>query len=260
MSVAILGAGAIAGYVQEALARQGHPVSAYLVRPARLGLPGRVARVCDLPVGTSLLVDCAGHDGLRAHGGEALAAGLDVLTLSIGALAEEDLARHLAEAAAAGGARLWLASGAIGGLDALRAARAGGLEAVTYRGIKPPLGWRGSAAEDVMDLDAPGPDPVTHFSGSAREAALRYPRNANVAAAVALSGLGLDATRVALVADPSAQGNRHEITARGAFGEMRFEITGAPLPGNPRSSALAAMSLVAALDDPEKRICWSGQG
>lgn len=244
MQLGIIGLGAIGSYVAEALGAAGLPVRAAIVRrPADTHLP-QVHNVAGLPEGITHLVDCAGHSGLAAHGPDALAAGIDVVSLSLGALADATLERRLAAAADHGGGRLILASGAIGGLDALRAARIGGLERVRYVGRKPPLGWAGSPAEDSLDL-ATLSVAKTHFEGSAREAALRYPKNANVAAAVALSGLGLDETHVSLIADPAAAGNTHRIEAEGAFGSLTFEITGNALPGNPRSSALAAMSAVA---------------
>ncbi|MGB3408373.1 MAG: aspartate dehydrogenase, partial [Jannaschia sp.] len=142
MTIAILGQGAIAGYVLQRIDMGS--VSAILTRPdkvAPLARPPRVACVGDLPQGTSLLLDCAGHRGLAEHGAAALRAGIDVLTLSIGALADKALSRALEEAARTGGARLRLASGAIGGLDTLRAARVGGLSEVIYRGRKPAAGW-----------------------------------------------------------------------------------------------------------------------
>jgi len=83
---------------------------------------------------------------------------------------------------------------------------------------------------------------------------LRYPKNANVAAAVALAGLGFDATRVTLIADAAATGNTHEILARGDFGQFEFRITGDALPDNPRTSALAAMSTLSAILDREAAI------
>lgn len=159
-------------------------------------------------------------------------------------MADQALFDALDIAAKAGGARLHLASGAIGALDCLSSARIGALESVTYIGRKPPMGWAGSPAEAVVDLAAMGDAPVTHFEGTARVAARQYPKNANVAAAVALAGIGFDATKVALIADPTVTQNIHEVEATGDFGRFTFRIEGNSLPDNPRSSALAAMSAV----------------
>ena len=168
--------------------------------------------------------------------------------MSLGALADPQLHDDLAAAALRGGARLHLASGAIGALDALQAARVGRLETVTYVGRKPPRGWKGSPAEERLDLDALIRGQQVHFTGTAREAALRYPKNANVAAAVALAGCGFDATEVQLIADAEASENIHEIEAVGEFGRLHFRISGNALPDNPRSSALAAMSVVSKVE------------
>ncbi|WP_102110279.1 aspartate dehydrogenase, partial [Oceaniglobus roseus] len=190
-----------------------------------------------------LALECAGHGALTEHGPALLAAGIDLIAVSSGAMADPEVSRRLL-AAQDGGGRLSFASGAIGALDALAAAREGGLEEVTYRGSKPPAGWRGSPAEAVLDLDRLAA-PAVHFTGTAREAARRYPQNANVAASVAMAGLGFDATRVELVADPALARNVHALTFRGAFGSAGFEIAGESLPGAPKSSALTAMSLIA---------------
>lgn len=261
LSLALIGHGAIAAEVLRHL--QNEPevqLACGVCRPGReeaaRAVFGDVPVISDLaalPEGLALAVDCAGHPGLRAHGVALLSRGIDVLTVSNGALADAGFAVALNDAARAGNARLQLLSGAIGAIDVLAAASVGGLERVVYTGIKPPAGWKGSAAEDVLDLDALDTAAV-HFEGTAREAALRYPKNANVAATVALAGIGMDATRVRLIADPTRTANRHEIDAVGAFGLFEFAIEGNPLPGNPASSALTAMSAVRAVRERVARV------
>ena len=160
----------------------------------------------------TLVVECAGHEALAEHGVAVLKHGVDLIVASVGALAKPELEHALREAAAAGRSHICIPSGAIGGLDALAAARVGGLDSVRYVGRKPIQAWRGTAAERVVDLDTLDKAAVI-FEGSAREAALTYPQNANVTAATALAGVGFDATRVTLFADPQARGNEHEIEA-----------------------------------------------
>ncbi len=256
MKVAIIGAGAIGTYVRTKLADKGVTEVAQIVRAGKedsKATPPKLSDLSGLPVTPDLIIDCGGHSALATFGPQALAMGIDVLTVSLGALADEALEARLKEAAAKGGARLHLASGAIGGLDALRSAAGGTLSTVTYKGRKPPKGWYGSPAENQTDLDKLK-EPLVHFQGTARAAALAYPKNANVAAAVALSGVGWEATEVQLIADPTVTENIHEITATGDFGYLQFQIAGQGLPDNPKSSALAAMSVVAAVTEMKKLV------
>lgn len=255
VKVLLIGYGTIAGYVAARVAeRDDVAITHVLARPGRedvartaIGANARVVTdVAEITDPIDVALECAGHEGLRRHGPAVLGRGIDLVVASVGALTDDGLAEDLERAARDGDAQIEILSGAVGALDAIASARVGGLDSVTYRGRKPPAGWKGSSAEGRCDLDNLD-GPFVHFEGTAREAARAYPKNANVAAAVALAGVGLDATAVELVADPAAPGNEHIIEAAGAFGRLRFSVVGNPLPGNPRSSSLTAMSAVRAL-------------
>ena len=261
-TIAIIGCGAIAEAVAGFLADHDDvELRVVIVRPggnrrARdvFGAGVETASSFDeLSSQVDLAVDCAGHEALRQHGAAALSRGINLITVSSGALADAGLYDRLVAAAHLGETQLRVVSGAIGALDALSAGSVGTLTKVTYRGRKPPQGWRGSPAEAKLDLDALS-EPVVHFSGSARVAALEYPKNANVAASVALAGIGFDETQVELIADPGLARNVHEITAAGDFGRLEFRIEGDSLPDNPRSSAITAMSVVREILKPASPI------
>ena len=250
MKIGLIGNGAIAGFARKEIEKRGHTIAVILLRPERVAQNPdlHVGSVRDFPHDLDLTIDCAGHTALASHGPDILKRGVDLVTVSLGALADPVVYSALMSAAQQGGSRLHLASGAIGALDCLQAARIGALNSVTYVGRKPPQGWKGSPAQDHLDLDAMRHGAEVHFKGSAREAALAYPKNANVAAAVALAGIGFDETRVQLIADADVSANIHEIEATGDFGSLRFQITGRALADNPRSSALAAMSVVSKIE------------
>ena len=250
MAVTLIGFGAIGRSLAErAVALGGLGVTSVVVRSARvanvqaqldqLGLKARAVDV--VPTNSNLALECAGHQALHAHVLPALSRGIECAVLSVGALSESGLPEKLEAAARSGNTRLTLLSGAIGGIDALAAARLAGLSEVIYTGRKPPQGWKGSPAEAVVNLDALTiATPI--FEGSARDAARLYPKNANVAATLSLAGVGLDATRVRLIADPAVTENIHEVEARGGFGEMRLTMRGKPLADNPKTSTLTVLS------------------
>lgn len=198
--------------------------------------------------GAQLVVEVAGRDSVAEWGHAALQAGQDFAVSSTSAFADAALLQRMTALARSTGARIIIPPGALGGIDALAAGARMGLTSVEHRIIKPPAAWAGTEAEAACDLDALDA-PVAFFSGSADAAAARFARNANVALITALAGLGPAQTRVTLIADPTATGNRHEIDADGAFGEMRLQLANKALPDNPKSSALTALSLVRLIEN-----------
>ena len=193
----------------------------------------------------SLVVECAGHQAVRDNGVAILAAGIDLMIVSTGALAEPDVLDTLNEAATKSGSRISIPAGAVAGLDGLTALKVAGLTRVRYTSTKPPQAWRGTIAEKSFDLTKIS-EPTILFEGAAREAALKFPKNANIAATVALAGLGLDQTVIRLVADPAATGNSATLEAQSHIGSLTATMIAHP-SDNPKTSATTAYSLVHAI-------------
>ncbi|WON77917.1 aspartate dehydrogenase [Serratia sp. UGAL515B_01] len=190
-----------------------------------------------------LVLECASQQAIAEFGEAVLKRGWRLAVISTGALADAELQLRLQQACTGYHGELIVLSGAVAGMDGLASAREGGLESVTYQSSKSPASWRGSLAEKLIDLDTVSEAKV-FFEGSAREAARMFPANANVAATIALYGLGMDATRVRLQVDPHTQRNTHRLQVYGQFGEFQFELCGNPLASNPKTSTLAALSAV----------------
>jgi aspartate dehydrogenase len=256
--IALIGYGAIADEVIRCLDDREELAAlvGLMVRPERLRQfeqksAGRFAIVdalsALLELQPDIIVEAAGHGAVSSFGADVLRHGVDLLVASVGALADRALAADLV-AAAPPGTELWIASGAVAGIDGLLAARTAGLRSVTYTSWKEPKAWNGTPAEHILGETA-GSQRVIFFRGSAREAAMQFPKNANVAATVALASLGLDRTRVHLGSDPHVSGPLGVIEAEGDFGRFSFEILALASPTNPKTSALTGHSLVAAVRD-----------
>lgn len=257
--ILLIGMGAIGRHVASALRPEGTRLRlSVLVRPRYAdelrGFARELAplalevadRLDQVPQTAELAVECAGHGAVAEYGEACLARGMDFLVTSVGALTDAALRARLERAAGAHGGKLMISAGAIAGIDALAAARHGGLSRVRYTSRKPPRAWRGTHAETLVDLDSID-RPVEFYRGNAGEAARLFPQNANVAATIALAGAGFDATECALNADPTVQGNVHLLEAEGGFGRLRIELQGRPLPENPKTSTLAALAVLRAI-------------
>ena len=259
-NVALIGFGAIGRSLARRLAATDGPkVSDVLVRPGRAA---ELKATADWPESESvtfhenarslcraapdLVVECAGQQAVREHVQAPLEAGIDVLVASSGALGETELLSCLTRAARQSGATLNVCAGAVGGIDALSAARLAGLDSVTYTSRKPPAAFHGTPADRDGALDRLA-EPRLLFFGPADEAARAYHKNANVAMTVALAGLGAARTTVRIYADPGVSANMHEITAEGQFGRLALRLENAISPDNPKTSLLTILSLERAI-------------
>lgn len=199
-----------------------------------------------------LVVECAGQRAFAALVPGVLKAGYEVVAASAGALADEAMYAAVNAAARVGGGRLYIPAGALAGVDALAGAKQVGLSTVRYVRTAKPATWvrAGALSEDAARALT---EPTTVFEGNAREAVQRFPHNANVAATLALAGIGFERTRVQLVADPAATGNTHAIEAEGAFGTLRTSMGTEVIPGT-STSRIVAGSLAHAVLSRTSRI------
>jgi len=171
--------------------------------------------------------------------------GKDCLVMSVGGLMAHP---ELLERAKASNVCIRVPSGALCGLDGIRAAMEGGLHSVTLTTRKPPKGLAGAPYLEAQGLDLEAlTEPKVVFRGNALEAVKAFPANVNVAAALSLAGIGPEETQVVVVADPRATENSHEISAEGAFGRLQAKTVNLPSPRNAKSSYLASLSAVAEL-------------
>lgn len=168
-----------------------------------------------------------------------------LLIISVGAFADEKFHQDLDMLAKETNHKVYLPSGAIGGLDILQAARTlDGLETVQLTTRKPAI----ALSDEMIKKE------TTLFKGTAQEAIKKYPKNANIAIVIALAGIGLEKTTVQMIADPAVQTNEHHVEAKGTFGNMSLTVNNYPSPHNPKTSYLTALSVLATLQALEQTI------
>lgn len=259
MRLGLLGAGGIASAVAAAVLDRRLPgieVAAVAGRSAasasaaalgaRLGVPAVAPE--DLPsTGCDWVLEAAGGAAARAHLPALWASGVATVVMSLGALLDPRLEAAWREAQERG-VRVVLPSGAIAGLDGVRAmAAVGDLRRASLTSTKAPAGLRGAPYLLHHAIDLPDDRAVTVFEGTARAAAVGFPANVNVAVALALAGLGPDATTVVVRSDPAVRRSLHRIEAEGDAVKLVVEVASSPSPDNPRTSVLAGASAVATL-------------
>ncbi|MTD31957.1 aspartate dehydrogenase [Planomicrobium sp. YIM 101495] len=255
MNIGIIGTGNIATYLLEqvnenrladgkVIAIFGRNIEAGSELSERFGADfyTELRRFLELPL--DLLVEASTVEAAGVYARDIVASGKDLVVSSIGVFKDLPLLDELTALATSKGSHIYLPSGAIGGLDLLQsAASAGGLEQVRISTRKSPssLGIKADAVE-------------TLFEGSARAAVEKFPKNINVALVLALAGIGAEKTEVRIIADPEITRNTHTIEAEGVFGRMQLQVENNPMPSNPKTSLLAALSILAVLQNRNKAL------
>ena len=260
MRVALLGGGTIARLVLQHARRGDIPGVEFVALAGRgaasrgaglareFGIPHVVGRAALLALRPEAVIEAASHDAVREHLVTLLDAGVGVVVLSAGALADDALRRSAEQAAERSGAFFFVPSGGIGGLDALKAACLAGVDEVSIQVAKPPAAWKGIAYVESLGVDLDRLDrPCTLFEGAARQGVPHFPQNVNIAAVLALAGVGMDRTRLKVVADPALTLNTHTIRVAGRSGRFTVVLENVPSPDNPKTSWLACYSALAAV-------------
>jgi aspartate dehydrogenase len=213
-------------------------LSGFCAPPQVLPLDG-LAAVADI------VVECAPAAVFLEIAESVIAQGRTLVPLSVGVLLNHpELIGRLEET----GARIMVPTGALLGLDAVRAVAEGKVDSIRLTTRKPPAGLKGAPwlALNGIDIDAIT-EPTRIFSGNAREAARGFPANVNVAAALALAGIGPERTEVEIWADPTVTRNTHRVTVEADAARLTMTIEGIPSPDNPATGRITALSVIATL-------------
>ena len=192
-----------------------------------------------------LIIEAASNSVSYQIAKEALEAGKDVMVMSTGGLLDKS---DIFELAKKKNAKIYLPSGAICGLDGIKSAMMANVKSVTLTTRKPPSALKGApyVIKKNIDLDAIKNETVI-FEGTAEDAVKGFPQNVNVSATLSLCGLGAKATKVKIVTSPHYKSNIHEVEVEGDFGRLKTVTENVPMPDNPKTSYIAALSAIATL-------------
>lgn len=207
---------------------------------AKVVSPEALAEQCEV------IVECAPTAAFMAIAEPAMRAGRQMVTVSAAALIEH---MSVLELARAHGGRIIMATGALLGLDAMRAAAQGEIHSVVMITRKPPKSLVGAPFLVANDIDVMAlTEPLQVFAGSAREGARGFPANVNVAAALALAGIGPDRTELQIWADPTLERNTHTIKVEADSARFSMTIENVPSIEKPGTGRITALSMIAALE------------
>lgn len=216
--------------------------AAELARPPAVVASGGLAELAE---GADVVVECAPAAVFRQIAEPAVDRGRIFVPLSVGALLDHE---DLVERAAETGARIMVPTGALLGLDAIKALSLSPVEEIRITTRKPPGGLAGAPHLVENGISVEGlREPLKIFEGSAREAIKGFPANVNVAVALSLAGIGPDRTAIEIWADPSVTRNTHRITAAAEAGSLSMTIENVPSEANPRTGKVTALSALALL-------------
>ncbi len=212
----------------------------------------RKARVFDesdeLIEASDLVIEAASHEAIRQYGQAVLRRSKDLMVMSTGVFCDSELYESMKRLTRENSCHLYMPSGAVAGIDGLKSAGVAHIDTVELRTTKSVRSLEGADYIHNIGIDLSElSEPAVVFEGSAREAVKLFPQNVNVAAAISLSGIGFDRTRVKVIADPKATRNHHTLTVSGRFGNFEMALENYPSISNPKTSYLAGLSGIATL-------------
>src|ERR687886_284957 len=193
-----------------------------------------------------VVVEAASQDAVNRFCKTILEKGKTLIIMSVGALADQRLWSELQDRAIRNRGRIYVPTGAIAGIDAIRSAK-DLIESVTLTTTKSPKALLGApffdSESDLVKLN----EKTLIYEGDANDAVKKFPLNVNIAAVLGLAGVGIENTKVKIIVDPSTDRNQHDITVNGKFGEMTISVSNVPSPTNPKTSFLAVLSAIECL-------------